>query len=372
MKSLFTLSLIAIISMTSYAQDKIYVHTATAANTSAHITYIDHPDLDNNPNANIVYKHVWNPNGNSGVYNDNIDGLWYSGSKWAIYNEDTSPMVIGAQFFIYIGSNSNDFITHIASVANEHPGGPFYTVIDDPDFNNNNPGPFAIMSNYYNPNSVYNPLNYGFWYDSDTTNRRVIFTEDVNNIPTDAAFTILKDGSGNGVITRFTAESTAANIANNWFEINNAILNGNPNATFVFQHYWGVNGSSSQTTIDKVLSAWYTGNRWAIYTEDSSPMPEGVAVDIIVAEQEVLGVNENELTTNISIFPNPANALLNIASNANITEVSIYNILGQEILHLNNDQIDKNTIDVSNLTTGNYLLKVQSNKNVQTLKFIKN
>ncbi len=349
-----------------YAQDKIYVHTATAANILGYITYLDHPDLNGNPNANIVYKHVWNPNGESGVYNNHIDGLWYDGSQWTIFNEDLSPMVEGAQFFVYIGSNNADFITHIADAA--HVGvADSYTVIDDPDFNNADPGPYAVMSNYWNPNGIYNPHNYGFFYES-TGNRRNIYSESGVTIPTDAAFKILKNGTG--VIDRFTAESTAANITSNWFVIDNPALNNNPNATFVFQHYWGVNGASSLVVIDKVLSAWYTGINWAIYTEDVSAMPEGIAVDIIVADQEVLGVNDNELTNQVTMFPNPAKDVVNISTQNQINTVRIYNLLGQEVLNVKGSS-NSMQVNTSNLTTGNYIVKVESGNAVKTLKLTK-
>ncbi len=351
-----------------YAQDKIYVHTATAANISGHITYLDHPDLNGNPNANIVYKHVWNPDGNiyNGVYNDNIDGLWYNGSNWTIYNEDFSPMVEGAHFFVYIGSNNADFITHIADAASVGVTDAF-TVIDDPDFNNDDPGPYAVMSNYWNPNSIYNPHNYGFFYD-DLENRRNIYSEDLTPIPTDAAFKILKTGTD--VVARTTAESSVANITENWFVIDHPALNGNPDAAFVFQHYWGVNGASSEEVIDKVLGAWYTGTNWAIYTEDQSDMPEGVAVDIIVADQEVLSVNDNELTNQVIMFPNPAKDVVNISTQNQISQIKIYNMLGQEVINVkgNSNSVQVNTSD---LAAGNYIVKVESGNAVKTLKLTK-
>ena len=374
MKQLFTFLLIICLGITIYAQDKIFVHTATAANISGHITYMDHPDLNNNPSANIVYKHVWNPNGEiTGVYNDNIDGLWYNGiaGRWTIYNEDISPMVEGAQFFVYIGSNNDDFITHIASVANQHPISASASVITDPDFTVFE-GPYAVMSNYFNPNGVYNPHNYAFFYDDIFTNTRNIYTEGGENIPTDAAFKILKNGTG--IIARFTAQSTAANINNNYFLIDNPNLNNNPDAAFVFQHYYGVNGPSSEQAIDAVLSAWYAPvvGRWGIYREDFlSAMPEGVAVDIIVATREVLGVDDNNITS-VSLFPNPAKETVTVTTQNRIDTVSIFNMLGQEVLKTNDGDSNTIQINIASLAPGNYIAKVQTGNAVQNIKLIKN
>ena len=74
MKKIFTLLLLISISFI-YAQDKTYVHTATADNTNNDITIINHPDLNGNPNAGIVYSHVWNPNGGPSSFNDNFTTL---------------------------------------------------------------------------------------------------------------------------------------------------------------------------------------------------------------------------------------------------------------------------------------------------------
>ncbi len=140
MKKIFTLLAIVICTV-SYAQDKIYVHTATVENTTNDITYINHPDLNGNPNAGIVYSHVWNPNEESGVYNDNFTTLFYSTieNKWTIATEDFSDIVIGSHYNVYIAANESSVITHIASPANIGQYGDYTTVIDDPLLNGDNP-----------------------------------------------------------------------------------------------------------------------------------------------------------------------------------------------------------------------------------------
>jgi len=357
-----------------FAQDKIFVHTATAANINPvfpHITYLDHPDINGNPNAPIVYKHVWNPNGTTGVFNNNIDGLYYDNvnNRWAIYNEDRSPMVVGAKFFVYIASNPTDVFTHVATVANQNPASAIFTAIGDIDLSSF-PGPYAVMSNYFNSHTIYNPYNYGFFYD-DTygTNTRNIYNEDLTtNIPTNAAFRILK--YGHGTLDRFTAESTTANITGFLFVIDNPILNNNPNATFVFQHYWKVTPTAT-ASINKVLGAVYidAASRWAIYTEDQSPMPVGVGIDIIVAAQDTAGVNDIVSETNVSLQTNPVQDVAKIFSEEKIKKVMIYNLLGQKVREINQNF---QNINVASLSPGTYVLKVELEngkyKNIKMLK----
>ncbi len=355
------------------AQDKIYVHTATAANISGHITYIDHPDLNNHPNAAIVFCHVWNPNGMTAHYNNNVDGLWYSSGhhKWAIYNEDFTPMVDGAHFFVYIASDPNDVITHIATPSTISGSSNQVTTIDDPDFNNQNPGPYAVFSHYYNPHSVYNTNLDGFYY-KNSTNRRQIYNEDnTTAIPTNAAYKILKNGSG--VITRFTHVSNAANITGDFTVIDNPNLNNNPDATFVFSHYFGISGHN--TFVPHKISAFYAGSlhKWALYTEDQTPFPVDAAFDIIVANQDLAAVNDIANVENIKLYPNPVTTKAIITAEQPINQISINNILEQQV----KKSVYKNSqkqieVQTSDLPKGIYTVKVTTTTGAkQVIKMIK-
>jgi len=364
MKTIFTFMLL-LIGMICMAQDKIYVHTATAANTSGHITTIDHPDLNGNPDAPIVYVNNYNPGGESGVYNNNIAGLWYNGSEWTIYNEDLSPMIIGASFNIYLASDPNNVFTHTATPANT---GAHITTMDNPLLNGQDPGPFLAMSHYYNPNNVYNTGNYGQYYASGS--RRLYDEDQTTAVPEGAAFKVLVDGGVGSTRTEHT--SSASNIAGNYTIIDHSALNGNPDATFVMSHYWGVNGTPSQVYLDALLGVWYTGSNWAIYTEDTSiAFPENVAFDIIIAPQEVLSVEENQLATTVKMYPNPANDFVTIAANTTIISVEIYNLLGQNIATAKGNGDNILQIDVSKYAVGNYLAKVSTGQSSETLKLLK-
>ena len=73
MRTIFTIMLSLFLTI-CIAQDKTFVHEATAANISSNGTVIYHPDLNNNPNAKIVFSHRYDPAG--GVLNPNVTGLW--------------------------------------------------------------------------------------------------------------------------------------------------------------------------------------------------------------------------------------------------------------------------------------------------------
>lgn len=69
-------------------------------------------------------------------------------------------------------------------------------------------------------------------------------------------------------------------------------------------------------------------------------------------------------------YPNPVEDLLNLSYTENITSVTVYNLLGQEVLvKAFNDNLAR--IDFSALSSGTYMVKVVSNQTSKTIKVIK-
>jgi hypothetical protein len=89
-------------------------------------------------------------------------------------------------------------------------------------------------------------------------------------------------------------------------------------------------------------------------------------------KQDRKNLNVNEATTNtIKLYPNPVNNILKI-ENFNLNEVEyieIYNLIGmKQPIEINPDV---NEIDVTNLLSGIYFLKISYNNHTQTFKIIK-
>jgi len=71
----------------------------------------------------------------------------------------------------------------------------------------------------------------------------------------------------------------------------------------------------------------------------------------------------------IDIFPNPAEHLLNFQSLKKIKKISVIDLLGQEV---NINRVSANTVDVSNLAQGIYIIKmISENDTTFSSKFIK-
>ena len=77
---------------------------------------------------------------------------------------------------------------------------------------------------------------------------------------------------------------------------------------------------------------------------------------------------EDESLSNISIYPNPTNNTLFISGNKTPITVSIYNVLGKEVLSIKNT----NNINVQALPSGVYVIRISDGVGQTNRKFIKN
>lgn len=74
-------------------------------------------------------------------------------------------------------------------------------------------------------------------------------------------------------------------------------------------------------------------------------------------------------TLSLTVFPNPTQSILNIQTQEIINEVSVYNLIGKKVTV---NQISTDSIDVSNLAIGMYIIKVTGENDISfTSKFIK-
>jgi hypothetical protein len=65
-------------------------------------------------------------------------------------------------------------------------------------------------------------------------------------------------------------------------------------------------------------------------------------------------------TSNVSLYPNPANDAVRILSDEGLRQVTIYNLLGQEILRFNLQGQHSTNIDINNYISGVYIVKVET------------
>jgi hypothetical protein len=121
-------------------------------------------------------------------------------------------------------------------------------------------------------------------------------------------------------------------------------------------------------------------NTWFIYGDPTAPTIDTLSDTAfsnlpIIGQKITLNFNKTNFIKRIAnsailVYPNPAIDVLNINGVTNI-EDGHFQIFSMEGRTINKGKITNNQINIEQLKTGNYVLKVQSNGRVFYSKFIK-
>src|SRR5690606_15839886 len=157
MKALYLFLMIFMLSQLN-AQDEFFTFTATDENISFNAAVIDHPYLNNNPDAILVVSHLWNIPGEGGVYNTKATGVFYSTdlNKWVIYNLDSDTFSPGTSFFIYIPEPAYGAVHTVASAGS-------YSILDYAGINGDDEACVVVSPNFSSVVGYVNE-NVGLWY----------------------------------------------------------------------------------------------------------------------------------------------------------------------------------------------------------------
>lgn len=201
--------------------------------------------------------------------------------------------------------------------------------------------------------------------DEDNTNNSASNTFGESEVTSSSSLTmILNTDDNGGETTWFIKNPSGEVIFSGGPYDNNTTINETFNLPTEGCHEYrvidaGGNGSGSIVV--------YDSNNDVIYNSPGN-YGAGGATSFTVNEL-VLGNNDNQLS-NVVIYPNPARSVLNI-ENAENSSIEIYDLLGRVVLSKNNISINQQ-LNVSNLTTGTYLIKITNNNQIKTDKFIIN
>lgn len=336
-----------------FSQDKGYVHIATSANTFSHVTYLDNPILNGNPDAHFLFSQQYNV-----TSNNHVTGIWYNTAqgKWAIFNEDLTNLSLGTKFNIFLPQES-EVRVFVANSSNSY--GHQLTL------DGYSEGDWLFQNNYFNPGGVYNPNKYSNWFNGSN---RTLYEESLQPIELGTAFKVMR-GTGSTSSTRFSEASNSTNINGPYMRIDHPAINGNPNAVILFNHYWGYPSGENSTYLPGVVELEYNGGNWYLFSYESV-FPENVWFDFIIPH-EILGVEDlSDKISQISIYPNPAIDTAHFKSNDMIEEIIIYTVSSQEVL-TNQPNSKDCSVNVSHLNPGIYLAKIKTSKGWTSQKLIK-
>lgn len=105
---------------------------------------------------------------------------------------------------------------------------------------------------------------------------------------------------------------------------------------------------------------------WQDFLDSGNGAPQGLPFDVTGT---VLSLVDNSFE-GFSYYPNPTTNILNVNAKSNIENITIYNVLGQQLINITPDSLTAK-IDISNLSAGMYVMKATVNGNVGSFNIIK-
>ncbi|PQJ80222.1 ELWxxDGT repeat protein [Polaribacter porphyrae] len=143
------------------------------------------------------------------------------------------------------------------------------------------------------------------------------------------------------------------------------VSDGTENGTKILQE---INPSTEQFNSGSRPQSFFVSNNILYFSANNGT----VGNELFMLEEAALSTNNQTLSelVEVIIYPNPTLDILNIkVDNKQIQAISIFNLLGKEVLKLKN--IDKE-INISQLSKGMYILQIKTDKNTFIKKIIKN
>lgn len=334
------------------AQDKMFVHTVTPANTYwSYASRIDHPDLNGNPDARLIISHT--TVGTIGEPNTQKTGVLYYENYWHVFNENWTAITNNTSYTIYIPDSTHSF-EHLIESANNASN------IDET-LVNGNPDKNVVITHNHIDGASLNNLHVGLVYEAGVWS---IISESLADIPSPSTYFVAADGEAGIDGLRVTASEENLNTLHDCMIVQHAALNGNPDGKFVFTHFIG-----NVILLDKAMTRFYANNEWRICTEDFSEIEVGTQFNLLI-DNSHMATQEFE-NSNVSVCPNPVSDVTHFNSKSPIQKISIYNLAGKLIQNYNFNS-DSVKIDFSKVPVGVYIAKIQTKQGIKTLKLIKN
>ena len=221
----------------------------------------------------------------------------------------------------------------------------FGNIIDHVNYSDSLPWPDAVGNGYYlelKDINLDNSLASG-WEAS-----KVALTQEAYLDVSTATMSLGYQEGSSGTLNIASNTTWTTSISETWLTINNA--NGSGNATVIVTAQKNPSINTRNATV--IIEATGLPYKTVIITQSGSPT----------------GISDIE-NNPIKIYPNPSNNVLFIEGLSEDTQVSIYDLKGNLIIK---KQLFKDNLDISNLASGMYTIKLENIAESITRKFVKN
>jgi len=229
-----------------------YTHTTTPGNLSGHMTRLDHPNLNGQPDQLLFVTPQL------GIYNPHPIGVWYEQEtgRWTIYNEDREKMPEGAKFnVVTVSPDAKNAFTLTTSPQNTID---YYMIFSHP-VSDNNPDARVMITPNWTETYVTSPL--GVWYDGE---RWSIYRQDKVPLEPGARFNVLVVDDGESIIDgqqpyKVDASKHQVNYGNTRRGVSDMDYT-DPEDVIFLTHNWGQKGPYN---VDNP-AVGYNGKRWGM------------------------------------------------------------------------------------------------------------
>lgn len=252
------------------AGDISFNHINTA--TSGYISTINNPMIDGVSVLDSLHvTSNWNPNNTSGIYNNDNEGIYYSGGFWRIFNEGITSMANGASFNVSkFAATANTFMHLVGSSGSNS------STINHAGLDGNSQRILQVSQHWTNE---YNPHPSGILYFGGNWQ---ILNFDLQNIPINSNFNVYYQDKSKSAYEHI---AKPANTAFNYTYLNNSIINGVACAQIQ------VTQSASQGVFNgSPIGVFYEVGlaRWAIFNQNTATtMPENAAFHVLINPAQV-------------------------------------------------------------------------------------
>lgn len=134
-----------------------------------------------------------------------------------------------------------------------------------------------------------------------------------------------------------------------------------------------VAGSSAGTDPAEIDFVSFSGNTTAVPNTSSASMVMDNLTVKASATDSLLGVDEVVSTIDFSVYPNPATNLVTVSSSSNfsINAIDMFDVNGRMIKSMTTDNLTNVDVNISDLSTGVYMMKISSEQGTSIKKIIK-
>ena len=149
------------------------------------------------------------------------------------------------------------------------------------------------------------------------------------------------------------------------------VYDGTTTSAPVLGTYSGNHTSNLPATLTSTSGAFLL-----VFATDGTNTDLGWTVKYTTKAKVIVGIQENDVVKQLSVYPNPANGKLNISGNFNVSgtvKYNVTNIIGATVFssELNiSEGLQNKTIDISQLKAGIYILNIESEKGKAYTKFV--